>query len=66
MYNLFIMTIIRIFVADQTRSDKLWKNVDNIPEKLKKRHRGDKELGNVLKDEHVASLTQLREKYRGK
>jgi len=53
-------------MADQLRNDKLWKNVYNIPEKLRKKYRGDKELGNILKEEHVASLTQLREKYKGK
>jgi len=53
-------------MADQKRNDMLWKNVPNIPIKLRKKYRGDMELGNVLKAEHVASLTQLREKYRGK
>lgn len=53
-------------MADQYRGNMLWKNVPNISEKLRKRHRGDMKLRNVLKEEHVVSLTQLKEKYRGK
>ena len=53
-------------MVSQKRGDMLWKNIPNIPEKLRKKYRGDMELANVLKAEHVASLTQLKEKYRGK
>ena len=53
-------------MAHQKRNDTRVGNIDDLPAEVKEKYRKDAYLGTVLKDNHVASKNQLKEKFAGK